>query len=289
MGASKRCSLDLLNQALWMSRLVQKKVKIALIFIAILALVAFCWFHSREPSYRGKTLSVWLHEAGKYGRNYEASNAADAVRKIGTNAIPNLVMMLGQQDSRTFSNVMTIWNRNIDRLPIWARSEGLYRKPADVLNYEAELGFEILGSRAESAVPALLKLYQQNVSRSSQQATAHALVAIGTNAQKQSFPFFLQSAASSNSAERFVAVWAISEMNENQSGLVAVLTNALTDANFMTRTIAIKRLARLGTNAGEAVPALIQLRNDKNRSIRFEAEEALNKIAPKAALKGARR
>jgi HEAT repeat protein len=190
--------------------------------------------------------------------------------------------MLSERDSFTFSNLITFWNRSLDRVPIWARYSRLYRKPAGAINYEAEIGFEILGFRAEQAVPALMKIYEQNFSQASQQATAQALAAIGPKAQQEAFPLFLRFTASSNSAERETAVFAIYQMSGNQAQMLTIFTNALTDANFMTREIAIKGLARLGTNAQEAVPALTQLLSDNDRFIRHTASEALSKIAPAA-------
>jgi HEAT repeat protein len=267
---------------------VQKRVGIALIFVAILALAVFYSFRSQqhEPSYQGKSLRAWLDEALRYGRNWEASDAGDAVRKIGTNAIPDLITMLAKKDSFVVSSLVIFWNRNLDRIPIWVRQPSWFRNQAAVQNYEGEIGFEILGSKAEQAVPALMKLYEQNISPQSREDTRRALFAIGPTAQRLALPLFLQSAASSNAAVRETGVWAISEMSENQSQVVPVLVNALTDSNLMTRLIAAKGLARFGTNAQEAVPILTQLLNDNNRRIRDSAGDALNKIAPKAASKG---
>jgi hypothetical protein len=73
------------------SSLVPRRVGTVLVFVAVMAIAIFCSFRPHEPSYQGKPLRAWLDEASKYGRNYEASEAADAVRNIGTNAIPDLV------------------------------------------------------------------------------------------------------------------------------------------------------------------------------------------------------
>ena len=154
-----------------------------------------------------------------------------------------------------------------------------------MLNEEGELGFEILGSNAEPAVPALMKLYEQNISPQSRAATSRALIAIGPVAQRQALPLFLQSAASSNAAVRqmgVLAMFGISQ-SENQPRMVPVLVNALADTNFMTRTVAAKMLGRFGTNAEGAGPALVRLLNDNDRRVRMEARSALDKIAPKAA------
>ncbi len=193
--------------------------------------------------------------------------------------------MLGKKDSFAVSKLVDFWSRNLDRIPIWARNPNWYRDQAKALNDEGEIGFEILGSKAEQAVPALMKLYERNVSLHSQEATSRALIAIGPTAQRLALPLFLQSAESSNAAVRVVGVLAIFGMSENQQQVVPVLVNTLADANFMIRIVAAKGLARFGTNAQEAVPALVQLLNDNNRLVRFEAGDALSKIVPKAGSK----
>jgi len=53
----------------------------------------------------------------------------------------------------------------------------------------------------------------------------------------------------------------------------------------MIRIVAASGLARFGTNAQEAVPALVQMLNDNNPRVRREAGDALNEIAPKAGSK----
>jgi len=143
---------------------VQKRVRIGSIIIALFAAAVLYSFLSREhePVYQRKPLRVWLREARPYGRSWEASDSAKAVRKIGTNALPHLVAMVGKRDSFMVSTLVGFWSRNLLTIPIWARNPGWYRNRAVVLNEDGELGFEILGSNAEQTIPALMKLYEQS-------------------------------------------------------------------------------------------------------------------------------
>ena len=57
----------------------------------------------REPVYRGKPLSVWLQryiQGGSYIGFWPEPEADEAIRQIGTNAIPTLLLMLREHDSK---------------------------------------------------------------------------------------------------------------------------------------------------------------------------------------------
>src|ERR1041385_5672357 len=63
--------------------------------------LAFSSFGARcaEPTYQSKSLTKWLKVFEKSEPNSaEENRARDAVRTIGTNAIPNLIKMLRSED-----------------------------------------------------------------------------------------------------------------------------------------------------------------------------------------------
>src|SRR5690348_12848077 len=74
--------------------------------VAIVGVVSAMWWlsRSREPVYQGKPLSVWLQN---YGPNQglatdqtAAKESDDAIRHMGTNAIPFLLAMLDETDPK---------------------------------------------------------------------------------------------------------------------------------------------------------------------------------------------
>jgi len=101
---------------------MRKRVYIALavVLVALAGVIAWQALREREPVYQGKGLRVWLREY-RLGLNTGASKvAADAVRHIGTNALPTLLEMLGAKDSK----LKYWWDRHIPGLqflPRWVR------------------------------------------------------------------------------------------------------------------------------------------------------------------------
>jgi hypothetical protein len=274
---------------------VRKQLRISIVVLGSIAVGVTAWefFNNREsePTYQGKSLSLLLRNyalgqnSGIEERVEARKQAESAVRKIGTNAIPTLLKMLSKKDSPAVSGLVELWRRYLYSLPLWIRYPSWYRNQAAVLNDEAVLGFEILGADAQGAVPALVTLYDQNVSPRSQFATSRALNAIGPEAQRTAIPSFLRAAASSNAPVREVAVWALYGVDVQNQQVVPALVNALSDTNFAIRLVAARGLGHFGTNAQQAVPALVRLMNDPSTRVRPDATNALKKIDPAAAAK----
>ncbi|MBI3850319.1 MAG: hypothetical protein HY298_08530 [Verrucomicrobia bacterium] len=87
-----------------------KRKCIALLFlfgIVAAAISLHGFLRQREPKYQGKTLTAWL-KVGGHGEGLEDKPAIEAVRKMGTNAIPFLLDMVRAKDSR-FKLKLTDW------------------------------------------------------------------------------------------------------------------------------------------------------------------------------------
>lgn len=274
---------------------MQKQVRIALVVLLIGLLGVIVWQglgdRESEPMYQGKSLRGWLHEyatglnSGVEKQVRARNTAEDAVRKIGTNAIPTFLRMLRKKDSAVTSKLVYFWAWHLYSIPRWLRYPSWFRNQAANLNNEAELGFDILGPEAQQAVPALIAIYEENISPPSQAATSRALIGIGPAAEKVAIPSFVRAAASSNAAVREVAVFALSAVEVDPSMVVPALVEALGDTNFLARAVAANGLARFGTNAQLAVPALVPLLSDPNSHVRRSASIALKQIDPEASTK----
>jgi len=115
----------------------QKPVKIALAIVlpALAGVIAWQLLQEHEPVYQGEPLSFWLNKYGDgnyvgIGAQLAKSEADEAVRQIGTNAIPLLLQRLQTQDSAFSEWLMhlaqkhspirihlhTAWNRRIQAL-----------------------------------------------------------------------------------------------------------------------------------------------------------------------------
>ena len=81
--------------------LIQKKFWTGITSVAVVAILIFCSRLKSERKYEGKTLSEWVYQ---YGGEYEKAvrdrqpveqtEAAYAIRLIGTNAVPQLIALM---------------------------------------------------------------------------------------------------------------------------------------------------------------------------------------------------
>jgi len=205
-----------------------------------------------DPVYQGKSLSEWLRGYDHDGRGSKLWDAADdAVRHVGTKAIPLLLEKL--------------------------------RQPDGTGNREASMAFIVLGAEARSAVPSLIKIYQENHSGDSRRAVEDVFSWIGPEAI-EAIPLLLQAATNADMGIRANAAWALGEIHCEAKICVPALIQALKDSDGWTRLSAAHALGKFGIEAQTAVPALTKLLDDPDPmvsmriQVRSEAKGALEKI-----------
>lgn len=126
----------------------------------VTALIAalLLWPHEREPEYNGATLSTWLLRCALSSNQTESAPAVDAIRHIGTNALPFLVRWIqyepGWRDSvgRTILKWPVIRSRHDVARLIWNMTQLRANAAVD--------GFRILGSQANPALPELQRMVE---------------------------------------------------------------------------------------------------------------------------------
>jgi HEAT repeats len=251
--------------------------------LAILLLLGLLWFLAdqvpHDPVYRGKALSLWLQtydSSSPFGRGSREWNEADeAVRHIGTNAIPALLQMLRERDTDLKVRMAALAQKQ--------RVINIHFVPAPVRNIEASRAFIVLGDVAKDAVPDLMKIYDENISLESQSAIEDVFSWIGP-AAKPAIPLLLRAANNSNNQVRANALWALGEIHAEPQLCVPKLTQALGDSDAWARTSAAHALGKFVTYAQSAVPALMELTNIHkivtgfSVQTQFEAAQALKKI-----------
>ncbi len=257
------------------------RITFAVVFLAILGVCIWSALPPREPSYKGRSLSDWLQDYYiSFGVQKVESPAVDeAVRHIGTNAIPTLLRMLLARDSRL--KAASIWllnQQNFVRMRI---------TPAWEKNREANLAFEALGADAKNAVPDLVQIYGEKISEASRVSTVESIGAIGPSA-KSAIPSLLTGLKTTNDLVRRMTVWALGNIHSEPELVVPELVKRLHDPSQVIRLFAAKALADYGTNATSAVPTLIEMLNDpasRDPAIRESLTNALKQIDPEAAAK----
>ncbi|MGO8929178.1 MAG: HEAT repeat domain-containing protein [Limisphaerales bacterium] len=263
---------------------MRKRVYIALTVLLVILAGVIAWqvlqMPEREPVYQGRRLTSWLKPI--IGKSFyddpQVLKADEALRQIGTNAIPTLLRMLRVKDSPLKVKLMDLTKRQ--RI-----IEIRYTTARDV-NFRAFCAFSVLGAKAQSAVPTLIEIANQNISPESQGDSIFALGSIGPPA-KEAVPSLLGWATNANAYVRFHAISALGKIGTEPDRVVPVLANALHDPDYYVRFHAVLALGKFGPNAKLAVPALVEFLNapQRNSLDRRVIADALKAIDPEAAAK----
>lgn len=228
-----------------------------------------------EPVYEGKSLRFWLRAYHKSLQqvsetSQERARAERAIRRIGTNGIPTLLRMLRARDSAVISKLQ---EHDPRQLLLRVNSN-----PAWLQNWDASMGFELLGQEASGAVPALLEIYEQNISGRSRMAAGQSLASIGP-AARAAVPTLIRAATNSDASMRPSALWGLMGIHSDPASTIPVMVACLNDTNRLVRSLASRGLAEFGA---EAYPVLTQLLKGEDANLSRSAADALNKIQVKA-------
>lgn len=273
---------------------MRKWFRITLFVLIVAGVGGVTWLvmRQREPVYEGKPLSYWL---GAYHPNvtnnppnywleayYPSADqlkrrkADEAITRMGTNAIPTLLRILRAGDS-DFKIKLSEWAQKQHFIKI-------KRILASDLNNDGAAGFGILGPAASNAVPALIEIYEQNISEASQSSTLAALGGIGPAAEKAT-PLLVQATNHPSMTVRANAAWALGQIHPEAGVAVPVLIQFLHDSDPGVRVHAASAFWSFGADAKQAVPALVELLNDQDKGVRHMAIGVLRHLDPEAAAK----
>ena len=130
----------------------------------------------KEPTYNGQPLSYWVSRCNR------TEIARDAVRHIGTNALPSLLQWIHNNPEPA------AWRTKLVTALPWLpqRVQGFIRGRIDVrshsLCHDAPYAFRDLGTNAAAAIPELTALALNTHKPERARRAAEALGLIGTNA-----------------------------------------------------------------------------------------------------------
>lgn len=248
------------------------KFALGVAFLFLFAVVVHQSLKPREPSYGGHPFSYWVKQYRQPNRNsiseqLEMAEVDDAIRHIGTNAIPTLLEMLQTQDSKFKRAAIDFLNRqSLVRLD-WQSSAEKHVIVTRV--------FEVLGSDAKPAVPGLLTLLT-NDDVQVKHLAAEELCHIGP-AAREAVPVLIQCLkADSNGVARLLEVEVYS-LDQGRSVVYRFPGGFYRDSGCYLRI-----LAAIGPDAREAVQVILPLPTNADSSIRDAAHQAIQKIAPEA-------
>jgi HEAT repeat protein len=283
--------------------------------LAALALLGWLAFHSSEPSYHGKSLSIWLDQARQ---NKEVENAlqdvyldtpaARAVRGIGKDALPSLLRMAHTRDTPLRREMVDLSQR-YDWLrihpqhfqdiqmkaaygflvlgpaakPALPNLVSMLDDPASEVRLLAAFAIAKIGPDSAPAIPALQRLITNSVSANAQRKfstddralPAYALGAM-CPAGRMALPQIELLRKDSNLFVRATAEAAFIKISG--TGLDAILEQLKDLSNSTNWLFAAQAIAFLGTDGARAVPSLIPALQNTNASIRANALDALSAI-----------
>ncbi len=295
-------------------------IVLAVCVLVGIGVVAF-WPGEREPEYNGKKLSDWLREYNNqwppWAPGAISQEAVDAVRHIGTNALPFLVKWI--RDDKDVPK----WKTKLYDIAYTCNSRFARTKALEIiaqrqlLAYRATWGFEILGQSAGAAIPELTQVARDGNAESAFGALT-ALSYVG----KESIPSLLALANDRNFKSRIQAIGAlggmrrlgadahpivvclIEHLKEPDPKIVCATANVLgrlnleseisvpalagllqsTDAGVRERGLA--NLRDFGDRARPILPQLLAALRDSNADVRRGATNALQIIAPEVLTNG---
>ncbi len=273
------------------------------VLLGVITVAAFFALRPREPVYQGKRLSKWLADFNRAGRGQTNQEAEDAIRQIGTNALPFLVADLCRKDSPLKLALMEWYNK-------WSSLKFQFKTFADRRG-PALMAFYVLGNAGKLGPAA--KPYLPSIGTlldSQPDKAAFALLYIGV----ESIPYLTDALSHTNWLVRTWAAVALAKLNLEvqkrglNSGLTlspysgqpvfrpffsysdddipAFVTN-LKSTNAVVRAATAEATLELQDPSWNRrlIPALLPLLRDDDIRVRKAASQALKRIDPEAASK----
>ena len=266
--------------------------------LAIVVIPLFIGSGAPDPRYQNKPLSAWLKDLG-VGNRAQQTWAEDAIRNIGTNALPMLLKELRAQDPLGWQ----LWYR------IWPRKT--YTVAADRC-IAADRALQVLGPEAEAALPALLQIAADpqcgdnrprgalaaigpravtpmiyaltNSNQRVRSCAALVLTSIGRSA-RDAAAALLRSLSDPDARVRAHAAGALSRIEADPKIAVPALTERLSDTDSYVRFCAVMSLGEFGERATSAVPALRRLESDQSPKVRQQALDAVRRLEVGSVIK----
>jgi len=228
----------------------------------------FYFLRFREPAYHGIALSTWLEDLNSQEKETH-DRAEEAVRQMGTKALPPLLKMLNARDSKLKMKLQEL-----------AEKQSLFEfhfNSATDSHRRANDGFAALGPVAEPISSSLIKFFSDEDSEV-RNVTMNALVAIGPKAVLP----LMKAVTNQNSRVRFQAALTLGYVGSGSQNVVPALIRCLKDKDSSVRGCAAISLGEIGNDATNVLPVLIESLEDTDPSVRAFSAQAISKFGEEA-------
>jgi HEAT repeat protein len=238
------------------------------ILVVIVGGMALYFLQPREPRFQGKALSTWLKDFDRWDGDTNAP-VVQAMRAMGTNAVPILANMclandsrLKQKTSMEFEKHPKLMKYRFTTAPErWAR---------------AGQALGVMGESARGACPIFLEALMNN-DAFHRRAALNGFASLGPQAE-DCLPAIIGLEHDADRGVRYNLMVALGRIARRPDLCVPVLLRGLESADSGTREFAAQSLGAFGTEAKAAVPALAKAAADTNRITARHAAASLNRI-----------
>jgi peptidoglycan/xylan/chitin deacetylase (PgdA/CDA1 family) len=236
----------------------KRRLALCLSFILVLAGIFFAGSRSNDPVYQGKRLTEWLEDCVPYqeasdddlslAERAKRQRAIEAVRQIGAKALPQLIKMLRSRPAWIYKVDDVLENYSRGRIRLVSER---YPSPSQL----ALDGFEILGSRAEPAIPELTHLMREVATC---QEAGMALVPIG----RAAVPALTQLLTNSVRYVQTEALLALGDIGRPAREVTPILERIVTNSVHPLAGMAMRVLAEVNDTPAKFVPLFNARLND---------------------------
>lgn len=250
--------------------MIEKRRILVSVAVAVTGLIIFgaASFVNRGegPFYKGRRLTVWLQ---KYQPNWP--QADEAVKALGTNALPTVIELLKRRDEDPFNAVCACNSLG----PLAATTFPLLTNLCN-RNCGVDIPSALVALKTEEALEFVINGLNHK-SANGRILYANALERAGP-AASNAVPLLIACTTNANQHLRSQAARSLGHIGTEVDIIVPALTNLLHDSSSWVRGDAVYALGQLGERAKPAVPALLEMRKDPDEHVRFLARAYLHKI-----------
>lgn len=244
-------------------RILRKFWPLAL--VGIILWLFFAFYRPFEPHYRMRPLSYWATDVYSPFLNPKYHNPTndlrvDAIRHIGTNALPFAIKFCSVKESTQNEKVVEWVNHNGEFTFKGTRICWIQISTAWDMRDKGTGIFAALGPMAKPAIPDLIKLLGNEDSGVANSA-ANGLEDIGPDA----IPALIDALTNQNQSSRFFAASSLGHMTDTTGNLktairpaIPALMERLNDKDPFVEGQAAWSLGRIQQDATTVIPALIE-------------------------------